>query len=121
MEKDKRISAEKRRLTRLYKNLEENKKAVAAGLIERAAFMRVELEDMEADLKENGWTDLFQQGTAPAYERARPLSQSYQTLNSNYQKIIKQLSDLLPDTKGLTVTKAGESLAAFVAAGKPAV
>ena len=53
--------------------------------------------------------------------RARPLSQSYQTLNSNYQKIIKQLSDLLPDTKGLTVTKAGESLAAFVAAGKPAV
>ena len=71
--KDERIRGEKQRLSRIYKNLEENKKKLAAGLIERAAFMRIECEDLEADLIENGWTEQFQQSEKLApYDRARP-------------------------------------------------
>lgn len=94
--KEERTSAEKNRLTRIYKNLEGPKKQVAAGLIERAAFMRVELEDLEADLSANGWTEPFSQGNQEPYDRARPSGQTYNTLNANYQKIIKQLDSMLP-------------------------
>ena len=95
--KEERIRGEKNRLTRLFNELPEKKKKLTAGLIERAAFMRVELEDLEADLKENGWTELFQQSEkVDPYERARPQGQTYNTMNASYQKIMKQLHDMLP-------------------------
>ena len=96
--KENRISAEKARLNEIFGGLPENKKKLAAGLIERAAFMRVELEDLEAYLKENGWTEPFQQSEKVLpYDRARPQGQTYQTMNANYQKIVKQLHDMLPE------------------------
>lgn len=94
--KEERIKVEKRRLNRFYKELEGAKKGIAAGLIERAAFMRVQCEDLEQDLNENGWTEPFHQGDQEPYDRARPQGQTYHSLNSNYQKIIKQLDAMLP-------------------------
>ena len=91
-----RIKAEKKRLEDNYADLSPAKKAVAQGLIERAAFMRVELEDLEADLAENGWVEKFSQGNQDPYDRARPQGQTYNAMNGNYQKIIKQLDALLP-------------------------
>ena len=94
--KEERIRSEKNRLNRLFKGLEEKKKKLAVGLIERAAFMRVELEDLEADLKENGWTEPFQQSEkVEPYDRARPQGQTYNTMNASYQKIMRQLHDML--------------------------
>lgn len=95
--KEERIEREKRRLRRSYKDLSKDKKQVTEGLIHRAAFMRVTLEDMEKDLDENGFVELFTQSekTEP-YERERPVARLYNTMNKNYQSIIKQLSDLLP-------------------------
>ena len=91
-----RIKKEHRRLTKIYKNIEPSKKAIATGLIGRAAFMRVQLEDLELDLMENGWTEPFSQGNQEPYDRARPASQIYNSTNANYQKIIKQLDSMLP-------------------------
>lgn len=91
-----RFKAEKKRLEGNYADLSPAKKAVAQGLIERAAFMRVELEDLEADLAENGWVEKFSQGNQDPYDRARPQGQTYNAMNGNYQKIIKQLDSLLP-------------------------
>ena len=98
--KDERIRGEKSRLNRIYKDIDKNKKKLAAGLIERAAFMRIECEGLEADLIENGWTEQFQQSEKlEPYDRARPQGQAYQQLNANYQKVIKQLDALLPQVK----------------------
>lgn len=91
-----RIKAEVDRLNENYADLAESKKRVAEGLIARAAFMRVELEDLEEYLSENGWTEKFSQGNQEPYDRARPQGQTYNTMNANYQKIIKQLDSLLP-------------------------
>lgn len=91
-----RIRAEKKRLEEHYAELSESRQAVAQSLIERAAFMRVELEDLEAYLSEHGWTELFSQGNQEPYARARPEGQTYNTMNANYQKIIKQLDSMLP-------------------------
>ena len=91
-----RVKAEKKRLEQTYGELPPARKTIAQGLIERAAFMRVELEDLEAYLTENGWVEKFSQGNQEPYDRARPQGQTYNAMNGNYQKIIKQLDSLLP-------------------------
>lgn len=65
-------------------------------MVKRAAFMRITLEDMEADLDENGFTEMFTQSekTDP-YERERPVARLYNTMNKNYQSIMKQLTEFI--------------------------
>ena len=97
MEKDKRIKKEENRLKKIYKDIEDNKKETAIGLIQRLAYLRITLEDFEEDLDKNGFVELFQQGEKQApYERKRPVADLYNTMNTAYQKGIKQLTDLLP-------------------------
>ena len=56
--------------------------------------MKIQLEDYEEDLLENGYVEMFSQSEKQApYERERPVARLYTTLNGNYQKIMKQLSD----------------------------
>lgn len=94
--KAERITKEERRLKRNYKDIQKDKSAVVEGLIRRAAFMRATLEDMEIDLDNGGFVEMFAQGDQEPYERERPVARQYQQMNKNYQSIIKQLSDLLP-------------------------
>ena len=94
--KAERIAKERRRLTGLFRAVEERKKKTVLGLIERAAFLRVTLDELEENLREGGTTEQFSQGNQEPYTRERPESRIYATLNANYQKIIKQLTDLLP-------------------------
>ena len=98
--KESRIKAEKARLETLYSDLPESRHKVAAGLIDRAAFMRIELEDLEKDLQENGWAEMFSQGNQEPYPRARPQGQSYNTMNANYLKTIQKLDAMLPKEQG---------------------
>lgn len=103
--KEERIRSEKNRLNKQYRSLPVARKALAAGLVERAAFMRVELDDLEADLRANGWTEKFQQSPNCApYDRARPQGQTFQSMSANYLKIIKQLDSLLPQETAAVTT-----------------
>lgn len=114
--KAERIKAEEQRLSQLYKNLENEKKSIADSLIKRAAFMRVELEDLEEYLNIHHWTEKFQQGeNQKPYMRARPEGQIYNSLNKNYQSLIKQLNDLLPEESD---EKEATALLDFVAGKK---
>ena len=98
--KEERIRAEKNRLVRIYKEISKENKSIIDGLINRAAFMRVTLEDMEKDLDDKGFVEEFSQSEKlEPYERERPVARLYNTMNKNYQSIIKQLSDLLPAEK----------------------
>ena len=101
---------EKVRLFTVYSGLPANKKAVAEGLIVEAARLRVLLDELFEDIRENGATELFTQSekTAP-YEKERPAAKLYATYNKNYQSIIKQLNDLTPPE-----TKTGGKLGAFM-------
>lgn len=97
LSRDERILKEERRLRKIYKNIDTDKKGIIDGLIQRAAYMRVTLEDWEKDIMENGYIEMFTQSekTDP-YERERPVARLYNTMNKNYQSIIKQLTDLMP-------------------------
>ena len=96
LSKDEKIQKEIRRLNRIYKNIPKNEKAVIEGLIRRAAYMRVTLEEMEEDLNTNGYTEMFTQSEkVEPYERERPVARLYNTLNKNYQTIMKQLAEFV--------------------------
>lgn len=92
-----RIQKEEKRLRGAYPSIGAKRKRVIDGLIRRAAYMRITLEDYEEDLTKNGSVELFTQSeNVEPYERERPVARLYNTMNKNYQSIIKQLSDSLP-------------------------
>lgn len=108
LSKAERIKQEEVRLRKIYSNIMEENKSIIDGLIQRAAFMRVQLEIYEADLDEKGYTELFTQSpNTPPYERERPVARLYSTMNKNYQTIIKQLGDLLPKEQTVKPTDDG--------------
>lgn len=95
--KEERIKKEEKRLLKYYEDLDSRKKEIAQGLIQRAAHLRITLEDMAADLDENGYVEKFQQSPhVPPYERKRPNADLFTAMSGLYQKAIKQLTDLLP-------------------------
>lgn len=94
--REKAVDREVDRLTKNFSKIDGKKRAIIRGLIQRAAFMRVSLDDLEDDLNTNGFTEQFSQGDQEPYERKRPTAELYNTMNANYQKIVKQLTDLVP-------------------------
>ena len=95
-----RIRKEITRLNKIFVAKSDNEKELLSGLIRRAAFMKVQLDDMEKDLVSNGFVEMFSQSekTEP-YERERPLARLYNTLNKNYQTLMKQLGDFVERTE----------------------
>lgn len=93
--KEERIKKEILRLRRILKNVPKEKLNAATGLIQRVAFMAITLEDLEADINENGTVESFQQGDYE-YDRQRPAAQIYNTTVKNYTAACKQLTDMIP-------------------------
>ncbi|MEJ7540390.1 hypothetical protein [Staphylococcus intermedius] len=101
-----RVEKEKKRLDKVFKSIPEDKKCVAQGLIVQAARMRVLLDDAWLDIQEKGDYELFTQSeNAPPYERERPIAKLFNSRDAAYQKIIMQLSKLLPDEIEVVVDK----------------
>ncbi|MBQ9325163.1 MAG: hypothetical protein IJ246_05275 [Clostridia bacterium] len=90
--------SETARLNRIYKNLPPNKKALAQGLIVQAARLRIRLNQLNEDIEENGLTEEFRQSEKQdPYIRTRPEADLFVKLDKNYQAIIRQLNDLVPE------------------------
>ena len=93
---DTRVKAEKKRLMDVFSGVDEQKLSVVIGLIDRAAFMRCTLEDLEAEIKENGDTELFSQGKEEPYYRETPCSKKDDTRSAIYLQMIAKLRGALP-------------------------
>ena len=84
-----RVKKELKRISGIFENIEEDK---------RTLVMRVQLEDLEQFLFENGWTAPFQQSAkVEPYDRQRPEAQIYTSLVSQYNSTLKVLLALLPE------------------------
>lgn len=91
-----RIRKEITRLNKIFSAKSDEEKQFLDSLIKRAAFMRCQLDDMEKDLNKNGFTEMFtQSANAPAYSRERPIARMYNSLNKNYQTLMKQMADFV--------------------------
>lgn len=97
MTKESRIKREATALKKQYKAIDEARKLTAERLIQRAAYQKVTLEDLERDLDENGWTEPFRQSSnLPPYDRRRPNADIYMSLTAQYGRTLKQLDAMLP-------------------------
>ena len=91
------VKKEKNRLNRLFKDIPERKKKAVEGLIVQAARLRVLLDENWIDITDNGDYEMFSQSDKQdPYERKRPVAELYNSRDVSYQRIIKQLTDLLP-------------------------
>ena len=91
-EKKKRYKKALNLLLKIFKDLEEPEKSFARPLIERAAYMKIELEDMEEKLAEVGFVEMFQQtDKIEPYERERPLAKAFFAMSKNYYILKKDL------------------------------
>ena len=95
-EKAKRIKRELTRLRKSFKPLPEDKRRLAEGLMQEAAFMRVTLEETREIIDREGVIELFEQGKQ-RFLREHPATKVYAALINRYSAVVKQLIDLLPD------------------------
>lgn len=99
-ERERLVRNEKNRLSRLFKDIPENKLKTVEGLIVQAARLRILLDEMWIDISENGDVELFSQSEKQeAYERERPMAKLFNSRDLSYQRIMKQLTDLIPEEK----------------------
>lgn len=98
--KDDRMRKEILRIKKLLRELPEDRLKIADGMIRRAAFMQVTLEDLEEDIKTYGTVENFTQTRDIEYDRERPAVRIYNTLVKNYSNAMKQIFDMLPEQEG---------------------
>lgn len=97
--KEQKIKREKTRLKGIFRDLDENKKKLVTPLIEKAAFMSVELDELQAVIQEEGWTSEYKNGKDQYGTKRSPEAETYIALSKNYAAVIKQLTDLVPAAK----------------------
>lgn len=94
-----RIKDEKARLLQLFADADENKLDLARGLIERAAYITVNLQDLEVELSEKGWTEEYQNGKDQIGVKRSAAADVHISLTKNLSTIMKQLLDIVPPAK----------------------
>lgn len=99
-ERERLVKNEKNRLKRLFKSIPQSKLETVEGLIIQAARLRILLDEMWIDISENGDVEMFSQSEKQEpYERERPIAKLFNSRDLSYQRIIKQLTDLIPPEK----------------------
>lgn len=93
--KDDLVKREIERLTKLFADIEKNKRLTAKGLIEEASFMKATLSELKKSIDANGPIDEMPQGDYSIL-REHPALKSYNTMVKNYTSIIDKLLGLLP-------------------------
>lgn len=94
-----KIQKEAKRLKRIFKNLDENKKKLVAPLIDKAAFMSVTLDELQETINDEGCVSEYKNGENQFGTKKSPEVEIYLNMSKNYAAIIKQLTELVPPAK----------------------
>lgn len=97
--KEELIKKEQRRLKTIYKDLDDGKRKLVTPLIEKAAFMSVELDQLQKVIEQDGWTAEYKNGENQYGTKKSPEAETYIALSKNYAAVIKQLTELVPEPK----------------------
>lgn len=99
LSKDKRITREISRLKKLFKDMPKDALNAVLALVKNAAFMTVTLEDLQETINsEDGLVTKYQNGENQWGTKKSPEVEIYNTMIKNLASVIKQLTDLIPDT-----------------------
>lgn len=111
--KEQKINTEKRKLNRLFKNLDDDIKKTVNSLIEEAAFMSVSLGELRKIIDEKGYTETYQNGANQKGIKKCSEIEIYNTMIKNYMAVIKQLTDLMPKDEKSTKNQ-GDGFEEFI-------
>lgn len=119
IEKEKIRNKEIAKLSKILKNLPENKQSMSEGLKQQAAFMVSTLAELQEILDNDGAIELFEQG-AQRMLREHPAAKTYNAMIKNYNSTMKQLFDLLPDSEknAQTATEDERKFLEFIKGGR---
>lgn len=93
---NKQIEAEIKRLTKIFANIDRDKKDLCQQLIQNAAFMAVSLRDLQEQIKIDGWVEDYQNGANQKGRKTGSAAVLYTKLINNYRQTIGDLVKLLP-------------------------
>ena len=89
-------SKELKKLQRIFKGIEDDKRQTVEKLIENAAFISEQLDILIEDIRKNGYVSEYQNGENQYGTKKSPAIEIYAQFIKQYGVIIRQLIDLLP-------------------------
>lgn len=96
MPDQKAVKKEQRKLARIFAGIDANQLVVVEGLIERAAFLRVSLAELEIEIANEGYTEEYQNGENQHGVKQSVAVNTYNAMLKNYMAIIDKLTKLTP-------------------------
>ena len=97
--KSTRIKSRLKELKELYQDLPEEKMKIAKPLMENAAFLEIELENLQKVISENGTVEDYKNGENQYGKKIGSEVQSYNSLMKTYNAINRRLEEMLPPKK----------------------
>lgn len=97
--RSKMISDEKKRLAKIFITMQEDKRNTVDKLIDNAAFQSVTLQELTLIIRRDGYVDFYQNGENQYGTKKSACVEIYDKTLNTYTKIIKQLTDLLPQVE----------------------
>ena len=94
--KEEKINNETKRLKKVFRGLDKNKRETVDSLIRSAAFMAVSLAELEDIINRNGYTVEYQNGANQSGTKQSDEVKTHIAMLKNYSSVIKQLCELLP-------------------------
>lgn len=91
------VFKEIKRLEGLLQNLPADKLKANQSLIENAAFMTVQLKELQIVMNKNGVISEYQNGANQWGTKKSPEVEIYNTMIKNLVVVMKSINDLLPD------------------------
>lgn len=110
--REEKIASEYRRISKALKSIPEDKQNAAKKLMEEAAYMTQIIADSREEIDKNGIIELYQNGENQSGRKKNPAVEIYDRAVNSYSKIIKQLTDLMPDS--VAAQAVGATLRAFI-------
>lgn len=99
--KDTKIKRRLSELNQIYSKLPEKKRSIAEHLIQNAAFMEVELEDLRKIIAENGASEEYKNGENQYGKKQSADLQSYNALLKSYNMVNSRLEAMLPPEESI--------------------
>lgn len=107
-----RLKRAREDLSAVFADLDEKRRKTVDKLLDNAAFMAVQLEDLRVVIQENGVTSEYQNGENQFGTKKSPEVEVYLAMIKNYTAIINSLCAMLP-----TDNPAASKLLEFVTTG----
>ena len=99
------------------KKLPKSKQELATALYEKCVFQNEELVRLQQIVRENGWTEGYQNGANQSGRKKTGEADSYLSLSKVFNTTVKQLNDMLGDA----AADQTDSFIGMVNGGKKAV